>query len=205
MTRVIWVILVVLVIFFSGMAMSTKAAAQPVERRSVLAVLDEAFTHPVCLAPVLAGVFLSIVCGGTRFIVWLKHTQLDLSTRAVEIERQRVQVEQVRQSVSQTRVLLDAAGRQVLVSPTLATRPVTRLDTDDAPDSEQLRAAAMLTHALARAGFSSGPNGGGGRLSPDLAALLLYGNRPAVEDELPPHVRVLTAEETAQLPPVEGA
>ena len=51
MTRVIWVILTVLVIFFSGMAMSTKAAAQPVERRSVLAVLDEAFTHPVCLAP----------------------------------------------------------------------------------------------------------------------------------------------------------
>jgi len=150
MTKVIWVILAVLVIFFAGMAMATQAPPQPVERQSLLSVLDEAFTHPVCLAPFLTLFCLGMVLGGARFVVWLKHTQLDLQERALRIE-------QARQTITQTRVLADAAGRPVLVSPDLMTRPITALDAEEEMDSEQLRAARILANAWRRSGGPAAP------------------------------------------------
>ena len=83
----------------------------------------------------------------------------------------------------------------VLVNPALTTRAVTHIDAEADPDSEQLRAALVLAHAMEH-GDRGGRSAAG---APDLALALGARMLPPAE-RVPNTVRILDADEAQALP-----
>jgi hypothetical protein len=102
----------------------------------------------------------------------------------------------------------EATGRLLLVDPDLGTRPVLDVDPDTLPeDDPRLRALALInklsaTTAPAEAGGDKTGAGRGGPALNDVlaAALVLTGGLQNMDERLPPHIRVLSADETEALP-----
>ncbi len=142
-----WLWLLLVLAFIGGIALKScgTVTATTAPARNPLDVLDELFTHAICLVPLLTVLVPLTIWGGVRLYFFVQTQRLALQQRRAELEH-------LRRSVPQPQVVTDAQGRPVLVDPALATRAVTPLMGDEPVDSDRLRAAALLTKAAKRGG-----------------------------------------------------
>jgi len=185
-----------LFVFFTGMYVANRPVAEvaAIEQRNPLDTLAEIIQHPVCATPLLILMAVGTVLVLPHIIRAFVDVVLHIQREKATIEELKVHVEQSRKQVSGTQLVEDERGRQVMVNPALATRPVTLVDGEGELDSEQLRAARMLSEALKSA------NLGHGTPSADMLALAFGGGRMMpMEERIQPEIRVLTADEIESL------
>lgn len=205
---VTWGALVILLAIVAG------AGAAQAPERAPQGAPPAVWQQPVCWAPLLLLGIVVVVLAGTRFYFWTQHQCIELDEHRAQAALLAVHVLQQQARVADLslgpdgqvvpRILTDATGRLAIVSPGILTRPIQALDVDAETDSEQLRAAALVAHAMSRSagGPGSGDRAGGSR---EWMAWLAGAQALSFDERVPQQVRILDAAEVASLDEQGGA
>jgi hypothetical protein len=124
-----------------------------------------------------------------------------VQTRRIETQRRRLELNDLTVNLATgeevARLMEGPNGEPVLVRPSLATKPVSRLDPDEVrEDSDPVRVAAMLANAARyRQGSGYGGAQSGSNLSLEMAALAMLNGGGSPERRLPGKIRILQEDE----------
>jgi len=179
--------------------------------------LSEIMQAPACAVPVIV---LTLIALGFTLVQGYYSVQRLEAQRRIQAAEAAEREEDVRLRTVQTqrrlqelndltvnlttgeevaRLMKGLDGELLLVRPGLATKPISRIDPDEAcEDSDQVRVAAMLANAVR---YGGGGHSGGqkSQLSLEMAALSMLNGGGSPDRRLPGSIQILTDDEGQML------